>query len=138
MFFAEFAWAFVFGLLIGLIFYAALGRTGPWDGFVWFFVLLILGTWAIGAWIEPVGPLLWGVAWLPFLVAAVFIALLIAAVTPDVYTRRHRRSGPALTEETTESEATPDAHDAAAVAIGIFFWGVLLMLIGALVADYAL
>ena len=137
MFFAEFAWALAFGLLIGVIFYALVGRSGPWDGFVWFFVLLILGTWAVGAWIEPVGPVWWGVAWLPFLVAAVFIALLIAAVTPDVYTRRHRELRRPSGDETPADSATPDAQTVAATAVGIFFWGVLLVLLGAIAADYA-
>ena len=72
-------------------------------------------------WRPPVGD----VYWAPYLVAALLLALLLAAATPV-------RPPPA-------SEATRDVEQeasVAAVAIGVFFWIVLVLSLAAIALRY--
>ena len=79
-------------------------------------------------WIEPMGPVFWGYAWLPLIFWVFLVALLIRAATgdnrPENY-RTDREAGVTGTEadepEVTESEA------GAAVALGLFFWILLAL-----------
>lgn len=88
--------------------------------FLFFFVILFLASWAGGLWLQPFGPAVWGVAWLPFVLVGIFVALLLAAAaSPGRYPSA---TGP------VERDA-PAA--AAALAFGVFFW---LLVIGLLVA----
>jgi hypothetical protein len=61
------------GLTIGRL------RAGALPAAVWFFLLLFFGTWAVGAWLQPIGPRMWGTYWVPYVIAAVGISLLLAA-----------------------------------------------------------
>ena len=69
--------------------------------------------WAAGVWVAPVGPTHFGVTWLPFLMIAILLTLLIVAVAPR-QGRSHRD------EQEVEREVE--------VGLGLFFW----VLIGAL------
>lgn len=127
-------------LIVGLVggLFAARGARGPWPGIGWFFLLLFIGTLAIGSWTRPIGPEPWGVPIINFLSVALLLALLVAALTPD-YRHGHRR----IQDRPTASESPPlDASTAqgqreaigAAAAVGVLFWsfvifaGILLLL----------
>ena len=103
-------------LLLAWIVAIPLGRPGWEGGFWWLFLVLFLGTWAIAAWTGPVGPAVWGVAWVPILVAAVLIMLLLLAVPP-------RRP---VSVEMVEEDAMAKAD---AAVVGAFFWFLLLGLV---------
>ncbi len=45
-----------------------------------FLIILFLATCAVGIWMTPVGPLLFGVSWLPFLIVGLLVALLLTAI----------------------------------------------------------
>ena len=86
MFFVEFLFVVAFALAIAFLFVMVVGRAPPSRSgtvlpFVWLFVILLFTMWAGGAWIGPAGPLIFGVAWLPFLVVGLIVALIIAAAT---------------------------------------------------------
>jgi hypothetical protein len=55
------------------------GRSGPWASIPVFFALIFLAAWAGGVWIAPMGPVLFGVYWVPFVVFGLIFALLLAA-----------------------------------------------------------
>jgi hypothetical protein len=102
MFFVEFLFAVAFALAIAFLFVMVVGRVPPSRSgtalpFVWLFVILLFTMWAGGAWIGPAGPLIFGVAWMPFLVVGLIVALIIAAATESV----QRRDGTATTERDT-------------------------------------
>jgi hypothetical protein len=84
MILVDFLIAFFVALLLSSIVFLGLRRTGPWTSFLFLFFALFLATWAGGIWITPIGRPLAGVYWLPFLMAGVVFALLLAvAVPPD-------------------------------------------------------
>ena len=107
-------------LCVGSIFYYVFKSTGPWGTFWSFIIILILAGLAAEAWITPIGPVTWGVAWAPTLLAIIVISLLLAAASPP----RDARKSTGPTAEPANKE------EAAAVAIGGFFWLLLFLLLG--------
>ncbi len=125
MFVAELLFAFVIALILVSVISFGFGRPGPWGGFLWFFLLVFLGAWAIGVWV-PAGPLFWGVAWVPIFFGAILLALLIAAIPP---------SEPAPPRTLEAGEPVEPASSAGA-AVGVFFWILLLLLVIAVAWGY--
>lgn len=121
--------AFVVALIAAAIFYYGLGRRAPWSAF-WIFLLIFFFTaWAGSIWMQPVGPLIWGFAFLPVLFLVILVGLILAAASGDRTTRRIDR---ATETEITETEV-PAAGAGAAVALGIFFWTFIGLLIVAII-----
>ena len=116
---AEFLTAVLFAVLFVAVFAVAFDRTGPWEGIGWFFLIVLLGAWAVGAWTEPVGPVLYGVSWVPFFFGAFIIALLVAA----------------MSEPLPRTPAADPATPAEALAVGLFFWITILVLFGVILAS---
>lgn len=118
----EFLTALAIGLLIVFLFGGLLGRPGPWaagggwTGLFWFFLVVFLGAWAVGAWSAPVGPLVSGVAWVPFLFGALVFGFLLAA----------------LSEPRPRTVAATPAEAEAEAVVGGFFWIVMILLIVAI------
>ncbi len=107
--------AFFIALVLAGIFSAGFGHRWPgypavWPSAFFFFLLLFVAVWAGGIWASPYGPMIGSVAWLPFLIVGVAIALLLAAVLP--------RGGPAETAGAT------------AATLSVFFW--LFLVVGAI------
>lgn len=121
MTFAEIIIAILMAIIIGTIFYYAFKVSGPWGSFWTFILILILAGVAAAAWVEPIGPTLYGAPWLSALIVIFLFALLIAAATPA------RRSSYTLREQQAATEP-PVEERAGAVALGVFFWFLLLFL----------
>lgn len=129
MFLAEILFAIGIALVLTAIFSAAFGSTGPWPSFWVFFGIVLLVAWAAGLWARPFGPALWGVYWLPFVVFGLIAALVIAAATPpspDVPPDVPDRPLPANDVAATE----------ASIAISVFVWILVAILLIAIVAGY--
>lgn len=111
---------FVIALIISAIFSYGFRTRGPWGSFWIFFIILFLGIWAADIWFPEVGPY-WGeVYWFPPLAIGILIALILAAATPPA--ERPPREA-ARKEESTLPEGP------GFVALGIFFWALLIILI---------
>lgn len=82
MFIAELMLAFLIAAFFVIVGVFAFDRRGPWGSGWSFFALLFLMTWAFGLWLVPFGPTAWGVAFIPFLMAGLFFAVLFAALPP--------------------------------------------------------
>jgi hypothetical protein len=82
--------------------------TPVWSLFVIFFLVI----WAGGVWAAPVGPVHLSIYWLPFVLIAILLAVLVVALAPRG--RSHRD------EQAVEREVE--------VELGLFFW----ILVGAL------
>lgn len=120
----------LFGLIIAAILSAVFGvgfrRYGPWEGFVSFFLVLLLAAWAGALWMQPFGPPLLGFYWLPVFALTLLIAVLLASTTPSSRYRppSERPAGGAAQE--TAAERGLDA----------FFWVVLGLLLVMILTGY--
>jgi hypothetical protein len=111
--------AFLATLFIVLIF--SMFSRRPIGG-LWIFIFIIfLATWSGQLWITPFGPVGWGIAWLPLFMVAIFFSFLIFALLPPV--------------SVTPKDETK-AEEGAAVAFGIFFWIMFILLIASIIAGY--
>lgn len=126
----DFLIAFLIALVITWFFSVAVGTTGPWSGFWVFFLLILLFSWTMGLWVRPMGPALWGVYWLPYVVFGVVLALVIAAATP--LDDRPRRGSRVPRSETPEEAAVAGT----VVAVSMFLWIALVVMAVAIVAAY--
>lgn len=132
MFFAEFIVALLIALLLSLALGLGLGweRPGARAGIgsvIFLFVILFLITWAIGTWARPLGPAIWGVYWLPFLIGGVLIALLLAAVVPPGKPRTRR-----------EAIEKAEMQTGAEAVLGAFFWVLIVAVAIAVIARYVI
>ena len=96
-------------------------------GVLFLFFILFLGTWAGGLWITPFGSSWLGVYWMPFVVAGLFVALLLAATD-----RSSRRS-----YERKKTDPDHVEHAALATTFGLLFWILIMALAIAIVAGYS-
>jgi hypothetical protein len=127
-------------ILLGLMFALAIGISiawtwsvafdthGPWNSFFWFFLVIFLFSWGGGSWVTPFGPLGWGVAWMPFLVMGIFMALLLTAVTPRS-NRSRTRSGDGLAMPVKSKGRAPAATPELDAAVDVFFWLFIVVLV---------
>lgn len=110
VFFFDFLSALIIALLIAAVF-SGLGRQGPWASFWILFLILFLAAWAGGIWVQPMGPPVWGLYWIPFLCVALLFALILAAATP-----------PRRPPGATGGENVREDTSGAALALEAFFW----------------
>jgi len=114
-------------LLFSFIFVGALGwrRGGEpvWPALLFVLLILFPMFWLTSLWVEPVGPVYLGVAWIPIILVALIVMLIIAAAVPP----RPRRAAVAT---------APEEETAADVAFGIFFWVLLIVLVLGIAAGY--
>lgn len=133
MFLTHLLVAFFVALLLSLLLIpvrrprTAQAKTSTAVGVLFLFFILFLGTWAGGLWITPFGSPWLGVYWMPFLVAGLFVALLVAAT--DQSSRR--------SYERKETEPDHVEHAALATAFGLLFWILIMALAIAIVAGYS-
>jgi thiol:disulfide interchange protein len=128
MFVADFFAVLVIILVIGGVYLTFFGPEDPWPGALWYFLLLFFGTWAIGVWIQPVQPAAWGYFWIPYLIVAIALALLLAAVMPTP-------RSPSRTN-VPSPRSTEIAEESATEALAVFFWAFLVLAVLALIMNY--
>jgi hypothetical protein len=91
----------------------------PLGGLLLFFIVIFLATWTGQIWITPFGPVTWGIAWVPLILVALFFSFLIFALAPPI---------PATEENRAEEPAF--------IALGLFFWLTLILLLIAIIIGY--
>lgn len=117
--------AFIFALL--LIFLFNRRGPGPGGGLLFLFLIIFMFAWVGGAWIEPVGPVLWGASWLVYVSIAFIIMLLLAALL--LPTRPYRRKYGPSSSRVTSKDVEEEAETSAGLAFGTFFWILILVLL---------
>jgi hypothetical protein len=100
---------------------------GASQGVLFAIIVVFLGAWVGGVWLAPFGPTLWGVAWLPFVLSGLFVALFMLAVTSPI-----RNIDPGRSIREGDLAAVP----ARVVVFSHFFWILLIALLAAAVAAY--
>ena len=131
---AEFFVALIVALLVSVLFGYALRRRIPRKGFFWFFLILLLATWAGGMWIGPFGPSFRGIFWLPFVLVAVVVGAFVAAIAP----RRAPTGRIETLEMLEEIEQKRKLQKLTYISFGVFFWVALFALITVIIVRYAL
>lgn len=112
-------------LLIGIFGWQRPGREGFGSALLFLFFLLLVVVWAGGTWAGPAGPMLWGIAWIPFLAVGFFGALMVAALIPP---RRPRNKREAI--ERAKAQVGAEA------TLTVFFWLLIGLLALAIVVRY--
>jgi hypothetical protein len=112
-------------LLLTAIFAGGFRRSGPWTGFIVFFIIIFLASWAGGIWIGPIGSAVFGIFWIPFVFAGLIFALLLAAVVPARPMQRE-----------AELKRKVEEEIAARKELDAFFWILVGLLILAVILGY--
>lgn len=117
--------ALIFGAIFTALLAGPIGwrRPGREDiGPALFFLFLILFPlfWVAALWIQPVGPTVMGVAWIPLLFVGLIVVLLVAAAAPP--------RGRVMTTTTTAAAEPSETG----LALGAFFW-ILMLVLGVLI-----
>jgi len=117
----------IIAIVIASIFYYGFKTKRPWGPFWIFLLLLFFASWAGRLWLYPVGPVFWGVAWLPVIIFVLVVALAmgVAAASDDKVVDY---------EPETKTKITKSDKDTAR-AFGIFFWFLILIFAGAIIAG---
>lgn len=119
------------GLAVSVILTAAfagtLRRRGSWTSTALFWLVVFLASWAGGVWLTPIGPRLWGVAGVPFVVAGIFAALVLAGMAALV-------APPRTPTDVAERTA---AQSRAFLALRGPLWLVLFLLVLSILLRYA-
>ena len=134
MFALELFFALIIALVLSSLFALATRRGFQWPGFLWFFLIVFLATWASGVWLKPFGPSLWGSYWLPFVLAGLIFVLFIAISSPEQPPKNRHETIDML--ERIEQEKKLDQFTY--VTLSIFFWILFFVLITAIIIRYLL
>lgn len=126
MVFADFLLALFLALVLTLVF--ALGfRRRNWKAqAVFYFLILFLATWAGGLWAPPIGPDWKGLFYIPFVVAGLVFALLLAVLMPPP-----RKIPPA-------DSGVPEPRPGALFVTDVLFWVLVAALAVVIAAGYVL
>lgn len=126
---ADLGAAVIIAFILTLIF-AGLKQRGPWGSLWTFFLIVLLATWAIGALFNPIGPSVWGIYFLPFLIVGVFVAVLLAAVTQaEPFKDRPREVRGAMDDDEARKVSV-------GASIGMLFWLLVVFLVILLITQY--
>jgi hypothetical protein len=136
MFWIDLLVALLVGLILTALFSIVIGRTGPWNSLILFFIIIFLGTWAGGLWLRPVGPSLYGYYWITYLIVGILIAVIIAASSPE-YSRRKRKTIKLKTaEELQNEEKTSESRKMDLFLSLLIILFLIIIIFGYLIVDY--
>jgi Ca2+/Na+ antiporter len=132
--FKEFLVSLVVALVLCVIVALVTRKKVRRTGFVWFFLFVLVATWAGGVWIRPFGPALSDVRWLQFLVVGLMVVLMFALFAPLKPPRGRHDTIDQLEEIARQKELTQVTY----ITLGILFWIVFVILIIAVIARYVI
>jgi hypothetical protein len=106
------------------------GRERTLSSVLVLFIVLFLIIWVGGIWVVPFGPPTWGIYWLPFIAVGVLFSVILIALIPP---RRPRT----MREAKNQAERRAATAALTETALGVFFWIMMIVLIGAIIMKYA-
>lgn len=98
---------------------------GPMDGFVFFFLIIFIFSWALGGWIEPLKIYQIDYPWLSHFLIGLLIMLLLGALLPPSPSLKNRVALRKMEEELAEAKT----RQAIAISISFFFWILFIVLL---------
>src|SRR4051794_38751366 len=82
MFYSGLFAAALISLILTLVSAFFLGKRGPWGSLWTFFLVLFLTLCTVSIYIVPIGPIYWGIAWIPITIAGIIVTILLIAAMP--------------------------------------------------------
>ena len=131
---AELITALLIAGTLSYLFAKNIKRRGTRTGFFWFFLIILMITWAGGAWLMPFGPQLMGIHWLPFVLAGLAGAVVISFLAEGRYPR-NRHETIDLLESIEEGR---ELEKMTYLSLNVLFWVVLFTLLAAVILRYIL
>jgi hypothetical protein len=107
-------------------------RKGPWGTLWTFFLLVFLALWAVSIYFRNIGPVYWGVAWLPLLFSAIILAALLISIVPDA---NHLRDDSFKDADRDKFASVEKIRALSGPRSGSMFWLVVVILIVAIVVG---
>ena len=104
---------------------------GPWGSYWSSLVVMLLGLWAAQVWIEPMGLVYGGVAWLPLLLAGIYLSVLLIPLGAT-----HQDSPGRQEEAFREAQAKQRREDRTFRLLDASFWWVLLVFALIIIVGY--
>jgi hypothetical protein len=129
----EFFASLVVALVLCVVFALVTRRQRRRTGFVWFFLFVLIATWAGGIWIRPFGPEWGDIHWLQLLVVGLLFVLMFALFAPHKKPRGRHDTLNQLEEIARQKQLQKVAY----VALKMVFWVVLCVFILAIIIHYA-
>lgn len=130
MILAEIIAIIIITLLFGSIFYYGFKRSGPWGSFWTFILVLFLIITLATIWIEPIGPVWYGAAWIDIFIIGLIFALILASAKPMNQQGKRKEIYHKADIEREEEKRVRNA-----AALGLFFWITIIVLITATVIS---
>jgi|SRR5688572_4098419 hypothetical protein len=124
--------ALIIALSIAALSVLIFRRKGPWGTLWTFFLLVFLALWAVSIYFRDVGPVYWGVAWLPLLFSAVILAALLISIVPDA---NHMRDDSFKDAEPDKITFVEKIRSLSGPRSGSLFWVVVVILIVVIVVG---
>jgi len=130
--------SFIIALISSFAASFIISRQVPRKGFLLFFLVIFLGTWAGGIWGKTLSLSVWLRSWFPFLISGIFAALLFSwlAPQPPQVNRQSVLDRKDTLEMLDEVEQQKEVEKIAHISVNIFFCVVLLLLLTAIVLHY--
>lgn len=122
-----FAALFIALLLTGIA--VAAGRRGPWGAAWALFLVLFLALWMVALYTRAVGPVYFGIAWLPIIIAGILLIFLLVAAIPDA---NHWRDEAMRNSETGKVSEADQAPVVPRKGTGRLFWILILLMVAAI------
>ncbi len=113
--------ALITAFLLTLIFSRSFSSKGPFGGLLLFFLIIFLSTWSGQLWVHPVTTPIWGIDWGLLIFTAIVFSVMMVAL-----------SGPVPTPTSNEAQVNQEAG----IAIGLFFWILIILLVIAVASGY--
>lgn len=131
MFWTELLFLIAVATLFTLVFVVGLRRPGPWAAWWTFFLVIFLAAWAGSLWLAPVGPIFFGIYWLPIMLVSLVFAVLLAAVTPITGNEPNSK-----VETITEVKQKEEEAKAAESTVDAFFWVLIVIFAAIIIFGY--
>jgi hypothetical protein len=128
----EFFVAFIVALILSTLFVLTTEKGIRKKNPIWLFLFIFLITWAGGIWMIPIGPILYGVRWLPFVLVGLIAVLLFVALSHN----RLPKDRLETLEMLDRIEQGKEIEQVTYITLSLFFWVLVMGLIAAIVLHY--
>ena len=134
----DFIFSIIIAMLISFIASLIISRKGPRKGFLGFFFLIFLGTWAGGVWSRAFGLTGMMQSWLPFLLSAIAAAVIFSLIMPKQpkIGRKSVLERKSTLEILEDIEQQREVQELTYISINVIFWVVALLLFAAIILKY--